>query len=46
MIWDRIAWGLRRDYEVDEDLQKSKAFDEYLAAQGKIYILLDIHISF
>jgi hypothetical protein len=36
VIWGRIAWGLRSDYEVDEDPQKSKASEEYLAAQGKI----------
>jgi len=36
VIWGRIAWGLLREYEVYEDTQKSKAFDEYLALQGKI----------
>jgi hypothetical protein len=36
VIWGRIAWGLLREYEVYEDTQKSKAFDEYLASEGKI----------
>ncbi len=36
VIWGRIAWGLLREYEVYEDTQKSKAFDEYLTSQGKI----------
>jgi hypothetical protein len=31
VIWGRMAWGLLRDYEVYEDTQKAKAFDDYLA---------------
>jgi ketosteroid isomerase-like protein len=32
VIWGRMSWGLLREYEVYEDTQKSKEFDEYLAA--------------
>jgi ketosteroid isomerase-like protein len=31
VIWGRMAWGLLREYEVYEDTQKLKGFDEYLA---------------
>jgi ketosteroid isomerase-like protein len=33
VIWGRMAWGLLREYEVYEDTQKLKGFDEYLAAK-------------
>jgi ketosteroid isomerase-like protein len=33
VIWGRMSWGLMREYEVYEDTQKLKGFDEYLAAQ-------------
>jgi ketosteroid isomerase-like protein len=32
VIWGRLEWGRVKDYEVYEDTQKLKAFDEYLAA--------------
>jgi ketosteroid isomerase-like protein len=31
VIWGRMAWGRLREYEVYEDTQKLKGFDEYLA---------------
>lgn len=34
VIWGRISWGKLRDYEVYEDTEKSRALDDYLAAQG------------
>ncbi len=34
VIWGTIRWGLLRDYEVYEDTEKSRALDEYLAANG------------
>jgi ketosteroid isomerase-like protein len=34
VIWGRMAWGLLREYEVYEDTQKLKGFDEYLAARA------------
>jgi ketosteroid isomerase-like protein len=33
VIWGRMAWGRLREYEVYEDTQKLKGFDEYLAAR-------------
>ncbi len=32
VIWGRMAWGMLKDYEVYEDTQKAKAFDDWLAA--------------
>lgn len=32
VIWGRMAWGKLREYEVYEDTEKSKALDEWLAA--------------
>jgi ketosteroid isomerase-like protein len=31
VIWGRMAWGKLKMYEVYEDTQKAKAFDEWLA---------------
>jgi ketosteroid isomerase-like protein len=38
VIWGRTAWGLLREYEVYEDTQKLKGFDEYLAARGGVSV--------
>ena len=35
VIWGRIAWGKLREYEVYEDTEKSRKFDDYLASVGK-----------
>jgi hypothetical protein len=35
VIWGRIAWGKLREYEVYEDTEKSRKFDEYLASADK-----------
>jgi ketosteroid isomerase-like protein len=34
VIWGRMAWGLLREYEVYEDTEKAKGFDDYLAARS------------
>ncbi len=31
VIWGRMSWGLLREYEVYEDTQKAKDFDDWLA---------------
>jgi ketosteroid isomerase-like protein len=33
VIWGRLRWGKLYDYEVYEDTQKAKAFDDYLEAE-------------
>jgi ketosteroid isomerase-like protein len=32
VIWGHLAWGKLKDYEVYEDTQKAKGFDEWLEA--------------
>jgi ketosteroid isomerase-like protein len=35
VIWGRMAWGLLKEYEVYEDTQKAKAFDDWLAVHER-----------
>ena len=35
VIWGRLAWGKLREYEVDEDTERTLRLDEYLARTGR-----------
>jgi hypothetical protein len=35
VLWGHMRWGLVRDYEVYEDTQKARAFDDYLLVRER-----------
>lgn len=45
VIWGRMAWGLKRQYEVYEDTENSTALDEYRMANGELEPAVGAHVA-